>query len=611
MQARRLAAFLALATLTVLTSLPAWAQKERLLSHNLGKMQAGQSYPFGLAAHNVNCEQLLDFRFEIRNTPWLHVDGEPVARNVPAGQTRTVPATIDLTKTPPGRYRGQVDVICENCGFWVFANCAIDKQVLTLVLEVTAPPQTATLPTPSTSAASPTSSTSTSTTPSATSSGTTSSGTAPRTAGRPLPPVMPVAGTTQRGIDPSCEAFLTPEQAAKLKAARDAAGRAVAAAEKAADDEEKIKKRKRRCEEELEALQASADAAAQAAAAAAQAAQSAQAAANAAQAQLAAYQQDLKAAEQKMNDTYKTLQMQAGYRSIVAKESGTNSARYAEAQQLVDAANDAAAAAQKAYLAVKGSLAQRQAEADAANKAAKEANEKAATAQAEADAAAAALKAKQLECLGLAAEADKAEAATDAAQDAAGAAQNAAGRAQDEAEGQARANQEDEIAKKKKKCEDCWKELAQLLDDTAKTLKALAALGQLDPNKASVDVPSLADVIRDTALAMAGTAANVSDMGAGTLLGALQAAYGIAQIYQSMMTPGTMGSAHVDDSQRKNWLQEHGHAADPKQADRVLRNIDQYMSSGRNVKFMEDRINRLRAECLRCEQELKQMQSCK
>lgn len=97
--------------------------------------QSGGVYPLTLSAENKNCNQLLDFRFTSR-APWITLPADPVARQIPQGQSRNVQAAIDLTNVAPGQIQGVVEVECENCGFFIFASCKIDKQQLRFNLDV-------------------------------------------------------------------------------------------------------------------------------------------------------------------------------------------------------------------------------------------------------------------------------------------------------------------------------------------------------------------------------------------------------------------------------------------------------------------------------------------
>ncbi|MBP6010964.1 MAG: hypothetical protein KBA31_01950 [Alphaproteobacteria bacterium] len=57
-------------------------------------------------------------------------------RGVAQGQVKALPVELNFSQTPPGRYNDEVDVTCENCGWFVFKNCHIDKQSLKLRVSV-------------------------------------------------------------------------------------------------------------------------------------------------------------------------------------------------------------------------------------------------------------------------------------------------------------------------------------------------------------------------------------------------------------------------------------------------------------------------------------------
>ena len=97
--------------------------------------QSGGVYPLALDAENRNCSQLLDFRF-VSQASWIKLPPDPVARQIPQGQSRQVQATIDLRGAAPGQLQGVVEVECENCGFFIFASCKVDKQQLRFILNV-------------------------------------------------------------------------------------------------------------------------------------------------------------------------------------------------------------------------------------------------------------------------------------------------------------------------------------------------------------------------------------------------------------------------------------------------------------------------------------------
>lgn len=113
------------------------AAQEDFQDLDLGAKQAGQVYPLGLAAQNLNCSQDLDFRFTSQ-TPWLVMPRDPVVRGVPEGQSRRIQAQVDLRNLPAGRHQGFIEIECENCSFLFIQNCFYDKQVVRVLVQVQA-----------------------------------------------------------------------------------------------------------------------------------------------------------------------------------------------------------------------------------------------------------------------------------------------------------------------------------------------------------------------------------------------------------------------------------------------------------------------------------------
>ena len=119
--------------LTLVTSSSATAQAATDVP--LAPKQTGGVYPLALNAENRNCNQLLDFRFSSQAS-WIKLPPDPVARQIPQGQSRQVQASIDLRGAAPGQLQGIVEVECENCGFFIFASCKVDKQQLRFIVNV-------------------------------------------------------------------------------------------------------------------------------------------------------------------------------------------------------------------------------------------------------------------------------------------------------------------------------------------------------------------------------------------------------------------------------------------------------------------------------------------
>lgn len=297
----------------------------------LGVREAGKTYPLALNAANADCNEPLDFRFT-SNAAWLKLPADPVVRGIATGQSRPLQATIDLTNVSPGRYQATVEVECENCGWFIFKSCKIDKQQIIFFLDV-AP-----------------------------------AGTQPQ--GGQKPPAA-------RAIDPDDPRIPQPQRA-KLKAAIGALDKANA--------------KKNQCEEELDRLAAAAQAARDAADKAAKAAK--EAADKAAQAEDAAKKAQAKAdaADKEAKAAKEHAAKTEAAQGVSAKDTQEAKAAAAAAeadaakagvdnQKAQQAARDARAAAQKAADAAAKAEADAKAAADAAGDAAS----KCARAQAEAD----------------------------------------------------------------------------------------------------------------------------------------------------------------------------------------------------------------------------------
>jgi hypothetical protein len=110
---------------------------------NVGERTVGAVHPLELTAHNENCRQGLDFRFNFAPSPWLRPQGSTLVRGVPAGESRQLPALIDLTQMQPGHYTADVEVVCENCTFLIVRTCQFDRQHLTSAVDAVTPPASA------------------------------------------------------------------------------------------------------------------------------------------------------------------------------------------------------------------------------------------------------------------------------------------------------------------------------------------------------------------------------------------------------------------------------------------------------------------------------------
>ncbi len=339
---------------------PAFAQPQPqtvVTQVQLGVREAGKTYPLSLNAQNADCKEPLDFRFT-SNAAWLKLPADPVVRGVAAAQSRALLATIDLTNMSPGHYQATVEVECENCGWFIFQSCKIDKQQIDFILDV-----------------------------------------APAAAPQPQGGAQGANAPAPRAIDPN-DPRLPPGVAERLKKAYDARDAAAGA--------------KNPCEEELKKLadaakaaQAVADDLNKKAADAAQAAKEAEEKAKKAEQDRNAAGEAVKKATNDADEAAKFADdMKGGPDEAQAKKDAAEAEAkrqkavddLTKAQKALDDARKAAAAAKAA-----AAKAPSQAERDAANKKAKDAQDALAKKQAECDKAAADAKAKAQ------AEVDKAE----------------------------------------------------------------------------------------------------------------------------------------------------------------------------------------------------------
>jgi len=550
---------------------------------SVGAFPQGSMQSAELVAENASCRQPLDFRFNFQPNSWLRPQGSNEVRGVPMGQQAPLPVVIDLRQLSPGQHVTQVEVECLNCGFLIFRNCRFDRQQLTLsVNALPAQPQ----PPPQ----------------------------------RPQPPApTQPPTTTTTALDSASIADLTSPQRAALDLARDRAAAAAAAVIAADEALDEARRRKRRCEEELSA-QALAAAQAQAAAdaAAAQAATASQQAADA-QSQVAATEAALGAAEGAIAHREEAVQIQINYLNLILPQDGPNSQRVQNAQQYIRDAQAALDAARQAVTDAQAALAASQAAAAQAAENAAAAQSSAAEAQAAAAAAAASLTEKERECLGLGEAEAAAAAAAQQAEDTAAGAQRDKDQAERDAAAQAAQNLQHEIDRCHERCEDCWRQLARLARAQMNAMKALAQLGLLNPRThIQAETVTLIDqvlevlgpvgeaIVTDVLPEALAGGAGPSDFGADTMLGALEAGYGLIAIRQDMLAPfgSTAGSAHVTDAERIENLMENGFAGSPQEAQEVLNEMSNFMSNGRSTSNMQARMARQLAECQRCEAEL-------
>ena len=118
---------------------PAWAlavSGETEIS-DLGHAQTGRIDTFEIQVHNPVCAEPQSFRFVPYNLPWIRMIHGDRLQSVARGQTKTFAAEINLSGLKPGRYSGNLAIVCETCGHYALSLCDIDKRNVVINVEVT------------------------------------------------------------------------------------------------------------------------------------------------------------------------------------------------------------------------------------------------------------------------------------------------------------------------------------------------------------------------------------------------------------------------------------------------------------------------------------------
>lgn len=546
---------------------------------DLGVIEVGEIRSLNLEAINRNCDQPQDFRFDVSGVPWLHIAGSDTVSQLGPGQSGAIEAIADPYGFEPGLYTGSIYVDCETCGWFVFAQCMIDRQQIDLQIEIIANQDMAQGP-----------------------AGPPGDPGAQGPAGPPANPPAPGNGGLNLPAIPANHApvasevarHLNGQQRRDLNGARAAAQRAANTYADAVRRAEAARRARNDCEDELARLRA-AHAAAQASA------QTAAANLTAAQARLAAYESDMEAASRAMDRTFRQLQAAAAYRSIVFREDGDGSERYREAQEQVDRFNDAAEEAQREFSRVRASLEARQQAVTAAQAAVTAANTAAQTALQ-------ALQAKERECLGLATADTNAQNAVTAAATAANAANTAAQNAANAAPGQAANNLRDSIRSKRarlQRCHDALRHKSRILTRAFRALRDLGVISGVSARDIDIEAhvaQSMAAVAADAAA----SAVRLPTFQVFTILDGLQAAYGLVRIHQLSLVPDTFG--YDGDENLRDWLQDpsRGYADDGREAQEVVEEMRRFVTRNGDTSYLREEWQRLVDNCNRLQQEIRE-----
>lgn len=109
---------------------------------NLGALRMGEVYPTTITASNVSCRGRQTFVVSIEETPWLRLAGPATLEKIGIGESKTVPAIVDLSEVVPGDHRGSIVIRCTSCP--PPPRCVQNVTRIDVVMTVVEPPPEAT-----------------------------------------------------------------------------------------------------------------------------------------------------------------------------------------------------------------------------------------------------------------------------------------------------------------------------------------------------------------------------------------------------------------------------------------------------------------------------------
>lgn len=607
---------------------------------DLGTKRVGESQNFSLTAQNLNCPTPQDFEFQLDNMPWLTADGPLIVRSLGPGQSKSIPARLDFTYTPPGTYYGRVTARCITCGWYVFSSCNENGQDVVLKITVEDP-------------ANPSAQTSPGSNPYA--------GMTPRPQIRvALTPPISDANVKELKNDDRKELNKARAGLRQAEARGQAAQTALADAQRAKSD----------CERKLAQLKAEAAAAQKAADLAKTQKESAERAAKAADRELDGYRKDVREALKEVDSTMRAVQVAVRYRNSVEEEDGTSTGRYQRAQEQVDRFQAEHFAALRAHTAVSKSQSERrdkasqaEAAAEAAKKKAKETAEAARTAHQK-------VKDQIKICGGQADEVVNAQDNLDKARSSAADAVHNANKAEAKAAKQALERLEDRIKQHKQKCERAeenakadmakwaqaieagqklkmldedggraasalkaindkiWGEARKLAEDKIPTPDSLGSTGFTrftDADKAALTRADSAEDMLGKVTGLMGWAVDglsgtvggvgVPDFGQAQMLGGMKAlGLGLQNIVNAIRNPNTYAAQRNrqaakllgKDNYLVQQMKSKGIGKNTKEREEILNRIDQ-LHNNRNL--IAERTQRYATQAARCAAELRKLEA--
>lgn len=104
---------------------------------DLGRLEAGRTYPTEISARNASCPGRRKVRVTVEDAPWLRVTG-PDTLTVRRGEVESTAAVVDLRGVTAGERTGRILLRCTNCP--PPPACQTDFGELTVRVEVVARP---------------------------------------------------------------------------------------------------------------------------------------------------------------------------------------------------------------------------------------------------------------------------------------------------------------------------------------------------------------------------------------------------------------------------------------------------------------------------------------
>lgn len=109
---------------------------------SLGTLVTGRQHDTSVTVENKSCEGAQDFSVSVEGAPWFRLAEGTEIEGVRPGNTRRLPALVDLEDAAPGLYTGSMTITCLTCP----PTCTRTVRQLRLEVQAVPDPRTAALP---------------------------------------------------------------------------------------------------------------------------------------------------------------------------------------------------------------------------------------------------------------------------------------------------------------------------------------------------------------------------------------------------------------------------------------------------------------------------------